>query len=92
MSDQGVQSMSAESNYEKLKEYLTIKYNYLAQLGRFNLGEREGLESEYQWRLISDIMEYVDKIDQLDYLIDTVKTKKTSDFTVINGNLNNDQG
>jgi len=91
MSNQGDRHMSVESNYEKLKDYLTIKYNYLAHLGRLNLGEREGLESEYQWRLISDIMEYVDKIDQLDYLVETINTKKISDLTVINGNLSNDQ-
>jgi len=56
------------TNYEKLKSYLNSKYEYLAEMGKHNLPEREGLECEYQWRLIIDIMEYVDKLEQLDAL------------------------
>lgn len=50
-------------NYNKLKGYLQTKYDYYANLGRFNLGDREGLESEYKWRLLCDIMEYIDTIE-----------------------------
>lgn len=50
-------------NYQKLKQYLQTKYDYHANIGRFNLGDREGLESEYKWRLLCDIMEYIDTIE-----------------------------
>jgi len=58
-----------ESNYDKLKSYLNAKYEYLAAMGKHNLSEREGAECEYQWRMMIDIMEYVDKLDEMDALI-----------------------
>ena len=54
------------NHYEELKRYLNTKYEYLAEMGKYNLPEREGMECEYQWRLMIDIMEYVDKLEQLD--------------------------
>lgn len=58
-----------KSNYDKLKSYLNAKYEYLAAMGKHNLSEREGAECEYQWRMMIDIMEYVDKLDEMDALI-----------------------
>ena len=58
-----------ESNYDKLKSYLNAKYEYLVAMGKHNLSEREGAECEYQWRMMIDIMEYVDKLDEMDALI-----------------------
>jgi len=49
--------------YESLKSYLSLKYEYYAALGKYNLGDREGLESENYWRLISDIMEFIDTME-----------------------------
>lgn len=64
-----------ETNYERLKGYLNAKYEYLAAMGKHTLPEREGLECEYQWRMILDIMEYVDKLDELDQLLaDSIAT------------------
>lgn len=63
-----------ESNYDKLKSYLNAKYEYLAAMGKHNLSEREGAECEYQWRMMIDIMEYVDKLDEMDALIETLPT------------------
>jgi len=55
--------------YEQLKSYLNSKYEYLAAMGKHNLPEREGYECEYQWRMILDIMEYIDKLDQLEEIL-----------------------
>lgn len=63
-----------ESNYDKLKSYLNAKYEYLAAMGKHNLSEREGAECEYQWRMMIDIMEYVDKLDEMDALIESLPT------------------
>ena len=63
-----------ESNYDKLKSYLNAKYEYLAEMGKHNLSEREGAECEYQWRMMIDIMEYVDKLDEMDALIESLPT------------------
>ena len=63
-----------ESNYDKLKSYLNAKYEYLAAMGKHNLSEREGAECEYQWRMMIDIMEYVDKLDEMDALIENLPT------------------
>lgn len=63
-----------ESNYDKLKSYLNAKYEYLASMGKHNLSEREGAECEYQWRMMIDIMEYVDKLDEMDALIESLPT------------------
>ena len=63
-----------ESNYDKLKSYLNAKYEYLAAMGQHNLSEREGAECEYQWRMMIDIMEYVDKLDEMDALIESLPT------------------
>ena len=61
-----------ETNYERLKAYLNAKYEYLAAMGKHTLPEREGLECEYQWRMMIDIMEYVDRLDEMDALIETI--------------------
>lgn len=63
-----------ESNYDKLKSYLNAKYEYLAAMGKHNLSEREGAECEYQWRMMIDIMEYIDKLDEMDALIESLPT------------------
>lgn len=62
------------SKYEKLKSYLQTHYNFHANLGQFNLGDREQFESEVKWRLISDIMDYIDNLDLEDKVIEFPKT------------------
>lgn len=62
------------SKYEKLKSYLQTHYNFHANLGQYNLGDREQLESESKWRMISDIMDYVDNLDAEDNVIKFPKT------------------
>jgi hypothetical protein len=51
------------SKYEKLKSYLQTHYNFHASLGQFNLGDHEQYETEAKWRMISDIMDYIDNLD-----------------------------
>jgi retron-type reverse transcriptase len=67
------------SKYENLKSYLQTHYNFHANLGQYNLGDREQLETEAKWRMISDIMDYVDNLDSEDNVI---KFPKTDDATV----------
>jgi hypothetical protein len=55
-----------EPRYMKMKEYIKTKYNYLAELGRLELGEREGMEVDIQWRMICDMTEYIEQIDLYD--------------------------
>tara|TARA_S200002703_G_C3756674_1_gene232827 strand:- start:140 stop:391 length:252 start_codon:yes stop_codon:yes gene_type:complete len=53
-----------DSNYEKLKEYIKVKYNYITEMGKLeNLGDRESYEIDIQWRMICDITEFIDQID-----------------------------
>jgi len=52
-----------DPKYFKIKEYVRAKYDYLASLGRLELGDREGLETDIQWKLISDMMEYMDQLE-----------------------------
>lgn len=54
------------SKYEKLKSYLQTHYNFHANLGQYNLGDREQLESETKWQMISDIVNYIDNLDAED--------------------------
>jgi hypothetical protein len=68
------------SKYENLKSYLQTHYNFHANLGQYNLGDREQLETEAKWRMISDIMDYVDNLDLEDNVI---KFPKTDDATGI---------
>lgn len=71
-------------NYLKLKNYLQTKYDYYANLGKYNLGDREGLESEYKWRLLCDIMEYVDTLElYCDIDKSSTETKKP-DLRIVN--------
>ena len=55
--------MKQDNKYNQLKSYLTLKYDYYASLGKYELGEREDSESEHKWRLISDIMEFIDGME-----------------------------
>jgi hypothetical protein len=58
--------MMKKSKYSQLKSYLETKHSYYADLGKYNLGDRESMESEYKWRLLCDIMEYVDSLELWD--------------------------
>ena len=52
------------NKYNQLKSYLTVKYDYYASLGRYTvMGDREAMESEAKWRMISDIMEFIDAME-----------------------------
>jgi hypothetical protein len=55
--------MKQDNKYNQLKAYLSLKYDYYASLGKYELGEREDSESEHKWRLISDIMEFIDGME-----------------------------
>lgn len=56
--------MKTLTKYGKLKSYLETKYSYLASLGQYQLGDLETIESEAQWSMIRDIMEYIDVLEE----------------------------
>ena len=58
-----IQIQRKDSKYSKVKQYVRAKYDYLASLGRLELGDREGLETEIQWRLVADMMEYMEQME-----------------------------
>lgn len=64
-----------ETKYETLKDYLSIKHEYLASMGNHNLSKREGLQCEYQYRLMVDIIEYMDKLDEMDQICSDLMQK-----------------
>ena len=53
-----------DAKYEKLKEYVKVKYDYISQMGRLeHLGDRESYEMDIKWRMICDISEFIDEIE-----------------------------
>ena len=58
-----IQIQRRDTKYSKVKEYVRAKYDYLASLGRLELGDREGFETEIQWRLVSDMMEFMEEME-----------------------------
>jgi uncharacterized lipoprotein NlpE involved in copper resistance len=58
-----IQIQRKDSKYSKVKQYVRAKYDYLASLGRLELGDREGLETEIQWRLVADMMEFMEEME-----------------------------
>jgi len=70
--------MSDSSKYQRLKSYLQTHYNFHANLGQYELGDREQFETEVKWRMISDIIDYVDNLDSED-------KDEESDFSSILG-------
>lgn len=67
-----------DPKYFKIKDYVRAKYDYLASLGRLELGDRESLETDIQWRLISDMMEFMDQIE----LLEDVSNQKVTTLRV----------
>ncbi len=55
--------MSETSKYYKLTEYLKTHYTFHAQLGRYYLGDREQGDAQAKWRMISDIMDFVENLE-----------------------------
>jgi hypothetical protein len=58
-----IQIQRRDTKYSKVKEYVRAKYDYLASLGRLELGDREGFVTEIQWRLVSDMMEFMEEME-----------------------------
>lgn len=56
--------------YEKLKEYIHVKYDYISKMGKMkHLGDRESYELDIQWRMICDISEFIDELELSDIKI-----------------------
>tara|TARA_B100001250_G_scaffold140249_1_gene120115 strand:+ start:50 stop:352 length:303 start_codon:yes stop_codon:yes gene_type:complete len=53
-------------DFIKVREYITLKYDYYAQLGRMreNLSPEEELEQQACWELIRDLKGFVDNVEE----------------------------
>tara|TARA_B100001094_G_scaffold193961_1_gene187836 strand:- start:3497 stop:3760 length:264 start_codon:yes stop_codon:yes gene_type:complete len=53
-------------DFIKVREYITLKYEYYAELGRMrdNLSPEEELEQQACWELIRDLKGFVDNVEE----------------------------
>ena len=53
-------------DFIKVREYITLKYDYYAKLGRMreNLSPEEELEQQACWELIRDLKGFVDNVEE----------------------------
>ena len=53
-------------DFIKVREYITLKYDYYANLGRMrdNLSPEEELEQQACWELIRDLKGFVDNVEE----------------------------
>ena len=67
-------------DFIKVREYITLKYDYYAKLGRMreNLSPEEELEQQACWELIRDLKGFLDNVEEnfedpdrmMDFLVD----------------------
>ena len=52
-------------DFIKVREYITLKYDYYARLGRFvDLSPEERIEQESCWKLIREIKGFMDNVEE----------------------------
>tara|TARA_B100001094_G_scaffold54156_1_gene49687 strand:+ start:956 stop:1225 length:270 start_codon:yes stop_codon:yes gene_type:complete len=73
-------NLATFKDFIKVREYITLKYEYYASLGRMreNLSPEEEIEQHACWELIRDLKSFVDNVEEnyedpdrmMDFLID----------------------
>ena len=76
----GSNKVTTFRDFIKVREYINLKYDYYASLGRMrdNLSPEEELEQHACWELIRDLKGFVDNVEEnyedpdrmMDFLID----------------------
>jgi len=76
----GSDKVTTFRDFIKVREYINLKYDYYANLGRMreNLSPEEELEQHACWELIRDLKGFVDNVEEnyedpdrmMDFLID----------------------
>ena len=76
----GSNSLTTFKDFIKVREYIYLKWDYYAQLGRMreNLSPEEELEQQACWELIRDLKGFIDNVEEnyedpdrmMDFLID----------------------